>query len=43
VREPIEQKHWDEADVEIERVAKVLDGERSLIDSMTDELRTLKL
>jgi N-acetylated-alpha-linked acidic dipeptidase len=42
VREAIEQKHWDEANAEIERVAKVLDGERALIDSMTDELGTPK-
>jgi len=38
VREAIEQKHWDEANAEIERVAKVLDGERALIDSMAGEL-----
>jgi N-acetylated-alpha-linked acidic dipeptidase len=39
VREAIEQKHWDEANAEIERVAKVLDSERALIDSMVQELQ----
>lgn len=38
VREAIEQKDWYEADAEIGRVAKVLDGERALIDSMVQEL-----
>ena len=38
VREAIEQKHWDEANAEILRVAKVVDGERALIDSMAEEL-----
>jgi hypothetical protein len=38
VREAIEQKQWDGANAEIERVAAVLDGERALIDSMTAEL-----
>jgi N-acetylated-alpha-linked acidic dipeptidase len=42
VREAIEQKHWEEANAEIERVAKVLDGERALIDSMADELEKAK-
>lgn len=42
VREAIEQKHWDEANAEIERVARVLDGERTLIDSLTKELETVK-
>ena len=42
VREAIEQKHWDEANAEIGRVATVLDGERALIDSMTAELGTPK-
>jgi N-acetylated-alpha-linked acidic dipeptidase len=32
VREAIEQKQWDEANSEIVRVAKVLDGESALID-----------
>jgi N-acetylated-alpha-linked acidic dipeptidase len=38
VREAIEQKHWDEANTEIARVAKVLDSERALIDSLSAEL-----
>jgi N-acetylated-alpha-linked acidic dipeptidase len=42
VREAIEQQHWDEANAEIERVAKVLDGERALINSMFDELQAVK-
>ena len=42
VREAIEQKHWDEANAEIARVAKVLDGERALIDSMAEELEKAK-
>jgi N-acetylated-alpha-linked acidic dipeptidase len=42
VREAIEQKHWDEADAEIERVAKVLDGERALIDSLAKEFETVR-
>jgi N-acetylated-alpha-linked acidic dipeptidase len=42
VREAIEQKHWDEANAEIERVAKVLDDERALIDSMVEELESSK-
>ena len=42
VREAIEQKRWDEANSEIGRAATVLDGERALIDSMTDELGTPK-
>jgi N-acetylated-alpha-linked acidic dipeptidase len=42
VREAIEQKHWDEANAEIERVAKVLDNERTLIDSASDELEAAK-
>jgi N-acetylated-alpha-linked acidic dipeptidase len=40
VREAIEQKHWDEANSEIERVARVLDVERALIDSMVQELES---
>jgi N-acetylated-alpha-linked acidic dipeptidase len=38
VREAIEQKQWQEANAEIERVAKVLDNERALIDSAADDL-----
>jgi N-acetylated-alpha-linked acidic dipeptidase len=38
VREAIEQKHWQEADQQIEEVAKVLRGEVELIDSATKEL-----
>jgi len=38
VREAIEQKRWQEADQQIERVAKVLEGEMELIDSATKEL-----
>jgi N-acetylated-alpha-linked acidic dipeptidase len=42
VREAIEQKNWAEANAEIERVAKVLEGERALIDSMAEKLETFK-
>jgi N-acetylated-alpha-linked acidic dipeptidase len=42
VREAIEQKHWGEADSEIERAAKVLDGERGLINSMAEDLEAVK-
>ena len=35
VREAIEEKQWDEADREIELVAKVLRGEAALLDEMT--------
>jgi N-acetylated-alpha-linked acidic dipeptidase len=38
VREAIEQKHWDEANSEIVRLAKVLDSESALIDSATADL-----
>ena len=38
IREAIEEKHWAEADSEIERVAKVLDGESELINSAAAEL-----
>jgi len=38
VREAIEQKRWQEADQQIEQVAKVLEGEVELIDSATKEL-----
>jgi N-acetylated-alpha-linked acidic dipeptidase len=41
VREAIEQKHWDEANSEIERAAKVLDGETTLINSAAQELEQL--
>jgi len=39
VREAIEQKHWDEADREIVRVAKALHDEAELLDSMTALLK----
>ena len=39
VREAIEQKHWDEADREIARVAKALRDEAELLDSMTALLK----
>ena len=42
VREAIEQKHWDEANSEIVRVSKVLDNERALIDSASQDLETSK-
>jgi N-acetylated-alpha-linked acidic dipeptidase len=42
VREAIERKRWDEADAEIERAAKALDGERALINSMARELESFK-
>jgi N-acetylated-alpha-linked acidic dipeptidase len=38
VREAIEQKQWTEAGTQIQIVAKVLDGEASLIDSAASEL-----
>jgi N-acetylated-alpha-linked acidic dipeptidase len=38
VREAIEQKHWDEANSEIERVSKVLQAERDLVDSASEDL-----
>jgi len=40
IREAIEGKRWAEADSEIERVAKVLDGESELINSAAAELET---
>jgi N-acetylated-alpha-linked acidic dipeptidase len=40
VREAIEQKNWEEADSEIERVSKVLTSESSLIDSLSEKLET---
>ncbi|MGH9529391.1 MAG: transferrin receptor-like dimerization domain-containing protein, partial [Terriglobales bacterium] len=39
VREGIEQKRYSEAEQEIVRVAKALEGEAALIDSATQELR----
>ncbi|MGH9685252.1 MAG: M28 family metallopeptidase [Candidatus Acidiferrales bacterium] len=42
VREAIEQKHWDEANSEIVRVAKVLDKETALINSCAAELEQAK-
>jgi N-acetylated-alpha-linked acidic dipeptidase len=38
VREAIEQKHWDEANSEIVRIAAVLDKETALIDSAAEDL-----
>jgi N-acetylated-alpha-linked acidic dipeptidase len=40
VREPIEQKKWEEAESEIVRVARVLDGESALIGSASVELES---
>jgi N-acetylated-alpha-linked acidic dipeptidase len=42
VREAIEEKHWDEANAEIERVSKVLESERALIDSAAEDLEAAK-
>ena len=42
VREAIEQKHWDEANSEIARVAKVLGSESALVDSAATELEQRK-
>ena len=42
VREAIEQKHWDEANSEIERVSKVLQDERNLIGSAAEDLESAK-
>lgn len=42
VREAFGQTHWDEANAEMERIAKALDGERALIDSVAEELETFK-
>jgi N-acetylated-alpha-linked acidic dipeptidase len=36
VREAIEEKHWDEANVEIARVAAVLQAEAAQINAATD-------
>ena len=38
IREAIEQRRWQEADAEIERVAKVLENEAALIDSAAADL-----
>ena len=38
IREAIEQRRWQEADAEIARVAKVLEGEAGLIDSAAVDL-----
>jgi N-acetylated-alpha-linked acidic dipeptidase len=43
VREAIEQKKWKEADEQIVRVAKILEGEAALIENATKELeKTLR-
>ena len=42
VREAIEQKHWEEANSEIERTAKVLDAESALINAAAQELEQLE-
>jgi N-acetylated-alpha-linked acidic dipeptidase len=41
IREAIEQRRWQEADSEIARVAKVLENEAALIDSVAADLDTL--
>jgi N-acetylated-alpha-linked acidic dipeptidase len=41
VREPIEQKHWDEAEQQIPVVAKVLQDEAALVGSAAGELERL--
>ena len=38
IREAIEQRHWQEADTEILRVAKVLENEAAIIDSAAADL-----
>jgi N-acetylated-alpha-linked acidic dipeptidase len=38
IREAIEQRHWQEADTEISRVAKVLENEAAIIDSAAADL-----
>jgi N-acetylated-alpha-linked acidic dipeptidase len=40
IREAIEQRHWQEADTEIQRVGKVLENEAALIDSAAADLET---
>jgi len=42
VREAIEQKHWEEANSEIERTAKALDAESALINAAAQELEQLE-
>jgi len=42
IREAIEQRHWQEADTEIQRVANVLENEAALIDSATADLGTFR-
>ncbi len=42
VREAIEQKQWDEANAEIERVTRVLENERALISSSAEDLEAVK-
>jgi N-acetylated-alpha-linked acidic dipeptidase len=41
IREAIEQRRWQEADIEIARVAKVLESEVALIDSAASDLEGL--
>jgi len=41
VREAIEQKKWKEADEQMARVGKILEGEAALIDSAASELEKL--
>ncbi len=41
IREAIEQRRWQEADAEIARVAKVLEGEATLIESAAADLDAL--
>jgi N-acetylated-alpha-linked acidic dipeptidase len=41
IREGIELRHWQEADAEIGRVAKVLQAEAALIDSASADLERL--
>jgi hypothetical protein len=38
IREAIEQRRWQEADSEIARVARVLENEAALIDSVAADL-----
>ena len=42
VREAIEQKHFVEADAEIVRLAKALDGETALVNSAAEELERVR-
>jgi N-acetylated-alpha-linked acidic dipeptidase len=42
VREAIEQNHWAEADAEVGRVAKVLEGESTLVDAAAQGLEQLR-